>query len=209
MDSTKPRRAGNCTSGSDKETRRGAMYTMQRVILIPGFLAVLGAVLASTAIQAAAQSPLKIGYINSQAIIAQDPAATAAQEQFQREMVPFESELQALEVEIADLVSRYQAQQITLTANARRTRQDEIVQKQQGYQERMAQIEAEAARRQQELVQPIMERINNIIQDIRSEGSYTFIFDVAGGGLIAADESFDLTGEVMERLAAGSAINVD
>ena len=116
-------------------------------------------------------------------------------------MVPFESELQALETEIANLLSRYQAQQITLTANARRTRQDEILQKQQGYQERMAQIEAEAARRQQELVRPIMERINNIIQDIRSEGSYTFIFDVAGGGLIAADESFDLTDEVMERLA--------
>jgi hypothetical protein len=49
-----------------------------------------------------------------------------------------------------------------------------------------------------------MERINNIIQEIRSDGSYTFIFDVAGGGLIAADESFDLTGEVMERLAAGA-----
>ena len=177
---------------------------MPRVILIRGFLAVFGAVLGAPAIQAAAQSPLKIGYINSQAIIAQDPAAAAAQEQFQREMVPFESELQALETEIAGLLSRYQAQQITLTANARRTRQDEILQKQQGYQERMAQIEAEAARRQQELVQPIMERINNIIQEIRRDGSYTFIFDVAGGGLIAADESFDLTDEVMERLAAGA-----
>lgn len=173
---------------------------MQRLILIPGFLAVLG----STAIHAAAQSPLKIGYINSQVIIAQDPAATAAQEQFQREMVPFESELKGLESDIADLISQYQAQQITLTANTRRTRQDAIAQKQQAYQERMAQIEAEAARRQQELVQPIMERINNIIQDIRRDGSYTFIFDVAGGGLIAADESFDLTGEVMERLAAGA-----
>ena len=137
-------------------------------------------------------------------IIAQDPAATAAQEQFQREMVPLESELQALEAEIADLMGQYQAQQVTLTANARRTRQDAIVQKQQSYQERMAQIEAEAARRQQELVQPIMELINNIIQEIRRAGSYTFIFDVAGGGLIAADESFDLTGEVMERLAAGA-----
>ena len=172
---------------------------MQRVILISGILAVLGA----PGIQAA-QSPLKIGYINSQVIIAQDPAATAAQEQFQREMVPFESELRALEEEIAGLMSRYQAQQITLTANARRTRADEIALKQQAYQERMAQIEAEAARRQQELVQPIMERINNIIQQIRSDGSYTFIFDVAGGGLIAADESFDLTGEVQERLAAGA-----
>ncbi len=173
---------------------------MQRVILIPGLLAALGV----TGIQAAAQSPLKIGYINSQVIIAEDPGATAAQEQFRREMVPFESELQALETEIAGLVSRYQAQQITLTANARRARADEISQKQQAYQERMAQIEAEAARRQQELVQPIMERINNIIQEIRSAGSYTFIFDVAGGGLIAADESFDLTSEVQERLAAGA-----
>jgi len=173
---------------------------MQRVILISGILAALGV----PGIQAAAQSPLKIGYINSQIIIAEDPAANAAQEQFQREMVPFENELRGLEAEIADLMSRYQAQQVTLTSNARRSRADEIAQKQQAYQERMAQIEAEAARRQQELVQPIMERINNIIQDIRNEGSYTFIFDVAGGGLIAADESFDLTDEVMERLAAGA-----
>ena len=173
---------------------------MQRVILISGILAALGA----PGIQAAAQSPLKIGYINSQVIIAEDPAANAAQEQFQREMVPFENELRGLEAEIGDLMSRYQAQQVTLTSNARRSRADEITQKQQAYQERMAQIEAEAARRQQELVQPIMERINNIIQEIRSDGSYTFIFDVAGGGLIAADESFDLTDEVMERLAAGA-----
>ena len=177
---------------------------MERAIMIPGFLAVLGVILGSTAIQAAAQNPLKIGYINSQAILAQDPSANAAQEQFQREMVPFESELRGLETDIADLIGVYQAQQITLTANARRMRQDQIAQKQQAYQERMAQIEAEAARRQQELVQPIMERINTIIQEIRSDGAYTFIFDVSGGGLIAADESFDLTDEVIERLAAGA-----
>jgi len=177
----------------------GAIKIMRHVMLISGILAAFG----STAMQAVAQSPLKIGYVNSQVIIAEDPSAIAAQEQFQREMVPFESELQALEVEIANLLSQYQAQQITLTANARRTRQDAIVQKQDAYQERMAQIEAEAARRQQELVAPIMERINNIIQQLRSDGLYTFIFDVAGGGLIAADESFDLTSQVMERLAAG------
>ncbi len=173
---------------------------MRRLILTPGFLAVLG----FTAIQAAAQSPLKIGYVNSQMIIEQDPAATAAQDQFQREMVPFESELQGLETDIATLIGQYQAQEITLTANARRIRQDEIAQKQQAYQERMTEIEAQAAARQQELVQPIMERINNIIQEIRIDGSYTFIFDVSGGGLIAADESFDLTDEVMQRLVAGA-----
>ncbi len=159
--------------------------------------------MAMTATAAAAQSALKIGYINSQVIIGQDPTAIAAQEQFKREMVPWESELQGLEREIAELLNQYQAQQVTLTASSRRSRQEVILQKQQAYQDRMMQIEAQAAARQQELVQPIMERINAIIQDIREAGGYTFIFDVSGGGLIAADESFDLTDEVMERLAAG------
>ena len=67
----------------------------------------------------------------------------------------------------------------------------------------MGQIEAEAATRQAELVAPIMERINAIIQEIRSEGSYTFIFDVSAGGLIAADEALDLTDDVIQRLAQG------
>ena len=208
MDSTSRTLAGSCTSGSDLACKSSVFYrslmgvvqTMQRVIMFSGVFAVLWA----PAVQAAAQSSLKIGYINSQVIIAESPAATAAQEQFRREMVPFESEMQALEGEISGLMAQYQVQQLTLTATARRTREDEISLKQQAYQDRMAQIEAEATRRQQELVQPIMERINNIIQAIRSDSSYTFIFDVAGGGLIAADESFDLTSEVMQRLAAGA-----
>ncbi len=172
---------------------------MRQAILITGALLTLGA----TAAALAAQDGLKIGYINSQAIVAQNPEAMAAQEQFKREMVPWESELKTLENEIAGLLNQYQAQQVTLTADARRARQQEILQKQQAYQDRMDQIEADAARRQQELVQPIMERINSIIQDIRKAGSYTFIFDVSAGGLIAADEAFDLTDEVIRRLAAG------
>jgi outer membrane protein len=160
-------------------------------------------VVAITATSVAGQSVLKIGYINSQVIIAEDPTAIAAQEQFRREMVPWESELQGLEQEIAELINQYQAQQATLTASTRRAREEEIVQKQQALQERMVQIETQAATRQQELVQPIMERINAIIEEIRDVGNYTFIFDSSGGGLIAADESFDLTDEVLARLAAG------
>ncbi len=150
-----------------------------------------------------AEGVLKIGYINSSAIVAENPDALAAQEQFQREMVPFESELKALENEIGELLNRYQAQEITLSPDTRRGRQAEILQKQQEYQNRMGEIEAEAARRQQELVAPIMERINAIIQDIRREESFTFIFDVSAGGLIAADEAFDLTEDVIQRLAQG------
>ena len=148
---------------------------------------------------------LKLGYIHSEAIIAQDPDALAAQAQFRREMEPWESELKLLEDEIASLMQAFQAQQVTLTSDARRTRQRDIVTKQETYQGRLQQIEETAQQRQQELVQPIMETINSVIQAIRDEGDYTFIFDASSGGLIAADEAYDLTELVVARIAANRA----
>jgi len=162
--------------------------------------ALVGAVVVGAG-EASAQT-LKIGYIHSEAIIAQDPDATAAQDQFRQDMGPWENELRLLEEEIATLLNQYQAQQVTLTPDARRSRQRDIVEKQENYQQRLQQIEAAAAQRQQELVQPIMERINEVIQDLRDEGDYTFIFDASAGGLIAADDAYDLTDEVVRRLAA-------
>ena len=45
-----------------------------------------------------------------------------------------------------------------------------------------------------------MERITAIIEELRSSGSYSIIFDVAAQGIISADPDLDLTGEVVRRL---------
>jgi Skp family chaperone for outer membrane proteins len=50
-----------------------------------------------------------------------------------------------------------------------------------------------------------MERINAVIEDIRADGGYSMIFDVAAQGIIAADPALDLTAEVVRRLQAGAA----
>jgi len=154
-----------------------------------------------TAPFAASGQGLKIGYIHSETIIAQDPDARAAQAQFRDEIAPWENELQLMEEEISGLLDAYQAQQVTLTPEARRERQRVIIEKQDAYEQRRLQIEQAAAQRQQELVQPIMETMNRIIQELRDEENYTFIFDVSAGGLIAADEAYDLTDEVIARIA--------
>ena len=59
--------------------------------------------------------------------------------------------------------------------------------------------------RQAELVEPVMERINAVIEDIRADGGYSMIFDVAAQGIISADPDLDLTAEVVRRLQAGAA----
>ena len=148
----------------------------------------------------AAQNSLKIAYVHSQAVLAQSPVATVAMEQFQRDMVPYENELKGLEERISQLMTQYNAQQLTLTPEARKLRQDELLGLRTNYENRVQEIETEAASRQEALIKPIMEQMNAIIQLLRVEGSYTFIFDSSAGGLIAADETYDLTPEVIRRL---------
>ena len=43
-----------------------------------------------------------------------------------------------------------------------------------------------------------------MIEAVRSEGGYAFIFDVStqGGNIVAADRSLDLTDKVIEKLKA-------
>jgi hypothetical protein len=57
-------------------------------------------------------------------------------------------------------------------------------------------------KRQSDLVQPIMAQVREVLDAIRGEDSYTFIFDVGTqvGVIVAADKSLDITDKVISRL---------
>jgi len=148
----------------------------------------------------------KIGYIDSQAILAQAPGAQEAQQQFEREMDRYRGELQRLGEELQRLISQYQAQERNLTAEAREARQTEIRRKEFEYEQRLEQIDVEAAQKRQELVAPILEAMSKAIEDLRTEGSYAIIFDAAAGAIIAADPELDLTPEILRRLRAAAGV---
>ena len=160
-------------------------------------------VLASAA-QAQTPATVKIGYIDSQAILTQDPGARMAQQQFEASMATYQAEVQQLGEELQVLIDQYEQQQAMLSPEARANREEEIGLKQNQYQTRVGELEQQAALRQQELVEPVMRRITDIIELIREEGSYSMIFDVAAQGIIAADPALDLTQEVVTRLQAAA-----
>ena len=76
---------------------------------------------------------------------------------------------------------------------------------QQRYQQRVDQMSQEAEVARQSLVEPLFTQMADTIDDIREEGNYQYIFDVASQAIIAADSSLDLTEEVLLRMqqAAG------
>ena len=143
---------------------------------------------------------LKIGYINSQEILDKAPGAKEAQQAFERDMQGFTTEAQQLQDELARMQQQLAQQELTLSPEAKRNRQEQIQQKAQAAQTRMAEMDQIAARRRSELVQPVMDRITAVIEKMREDGSYALILDVAAGSIIAADPGLDLTAEVLRRL---------
>jgi outer membrane protein len=158
--------------------------------------------LALSVAPAAAQAPVKIGYINSQAILDQTPGAQDASQQFEQEMQTMRAELQPAADSLDRLIEQYEAQSLTLSPEAKQRREQEIRTRQQSLQQRASELDQRASARRAELVQPIMDRVSRVIEEMRVEGGYHVIFDVAAGSIIAADESLDLTQEVLRRLQA-------
>lgn len=163
--------------------------------------AALALVFALAAGTAEAQT-LKIGYINSQEILASAPGAREAQQAFEREMQTYTNEAQRLQDELTRLQQQLAQQELTLSPEAKRNRQQQIQQKAQEAQTRMSEMDQLAAQRRAELVQPVMDRITEVIEAMREEGNYALILDVAAGSIISADPSLDLTAEVLRRLGS-------
>lgn len=71
--------------------------------------------------------------------------------------------------------------------------QEELGAFEQGMQQRME-------REREKILGPILEKVNNVITSLAEENDYTFVFDISGGSLLFAEESKDITGEVLDRL---------
>ena len=169
----------------------------RNIVVISGLLALL---LVLTGVSSAEAQASRFGYINSQRIMSEAPGTAEAQTAFEQDMNQYRIELEQLETRLESLQDDFDRQQATLSATARDERQQAIQQAFLEYQQRRVELEERAQQRQGELVGPIMERVSQVIEQIREEGNYAMVFDASAGVLITADPSLDLTDQVLERL---------
>lgn len=162
---------------------------------------------ASQGVTAAAPAGYKLAYINSQRILEQAPGRADAEAQFQREMGSYQEQIRRMSDSLKTLVDDYNKQEVILSPAARETKQREIRTREESYQQRIQQLQQQAQQREQELVRPIMQQITQVINTIRVEEGYAFVFDVAaqGGTVVAADTTLDITPRVVARLRSTAA----
>lgn len=164
------------------------------------FLAASGMLLAAGSV--AAQAPSKLGYVNTQAVLAQTPSRQTAEEQFNRQMTPYNAEASKMDSTLKAMITAFQRDTTSPLAQ-RQQREREIRDRQAQYQARMEAIEDSAQSMRQRLIQPIMTQLEQALEAVRKEGGYSMIFDVsAGAPIVAADTTLDVTAQVVAKLKA-------
>ncbi|MDX2071907.1 MAG: OmpH family outer membrane protein, partial [Haliscomenobacter sp.] len=105
---------------------------------------------------------------------------------------------------IKSLYNRFQAEQVLLSDEARRQREDEIVKKESEVREMQRKRfspEGDLFQRRKELVQPIQDRVYAAIEAYAKERGYDFIFDKGGSaGMIFSNPQYDKTDDIINRL---------
>jgi outer membrane protein len=157
----------------------------------------------ATAISLLAQE-VKIGYIDSIKIFAEYKETQDAERLYRREVDQWTAQKQRMEQDIVKLRDELQAQSLMLSEEKKKEKKLELDRKMAEYQQFMDETFGDdglAARRNKELTQPIVEKINAILEDLGAEQGYAIIFDVANANIVYADKALDLTDVVLTKLS--------
>jgi outer membrane protein len=164
--------------------------------------AVAFSILALGAISLLAQE-VKIGYIDSIKIFAEFKETQEAEQLYKKEVDAWKVQATSMEQAIVKLQEELKAQSLMLSEEKQKEKKLELDQKMQEYQAFMQETFGDdglAARRNKELTQPIVDKIEEILERIGEEEGYSVIFDVANANIVWASKALDLTQRVLEEL---------
>lgn len=177
------------------------MRSMVRAMAVAlGVMVVAGT--AATAQSAAA--PLKIGYVNTQALMEAAPGRVAAESLLTKEGQTYQVQLQKMQDSLNKMMEAYQKAEPTLNATQKKTRQDAMQALETDLQGKNLQFQQAFQARQNEVMAPIQDVVRKVLEDIRVEDGFAMILDRTPGNspILVADKNLDITDRVVSRLRA-------
>ncbi len=122
----------------------------------------------------------KYAYVDTQYILENISEYKASQQQIDQLSIAWQKEIEAKYTVIDKLYKDYQAEQILLTEDMKRKREQEITNKEKEVKEFQKQkfgYEGELFKKKQELTKPIQDKIYNAVKKLATDQSYAVIFD--------------------------------
>ncbi len=146
----------------------------------------------------------KIAFVDVQEILENIAEYKEAQTELDRLANQWRQEIAQEYDVIKGMYNRYQAEQVLLSEDARKQREDEIMNKEKQVRDMQRDKfgpEGALFQRRQELVQPIQERVYAAIESYAGERGYDFIFDRSSdSGMIFTNPQYNKTEDILRRL---------
>lgn len=156
-----------------------------------------------------AQSPLKIGYVDSEVILTQFSESIKAQGELDAVTNKWSTQLDSMTLTYQQSIADYQKQAETMNDAKKTEVQQRIVKMEQDIMDfrkaKFTQGTGEIYKKQEALFAPIKSKIYAAIEKVSKEENMQFVFDKSGDIiLLYADSSFDITFKVLDRLKRGN-----
>ena len=148
----------------------------------------------------------KVGYVDSNTLLTKFTSAADAKAKLEDQNTQWAQEMARMNEELRKLQDELDKQSLLLSEAKKAEKADEIkalyteIQK---FKDQKWGQNGEYFRKQTELMQPVLDKINEIIQRIGEDEKFDYILDTAQGSVLYAQIDHDLTERILAELERG------
>ncbi|GAB4093142.1 OmpH/Skp family outer membrane protein [Flaviaesturariibacter terrae] len=155
--------------------------------------------LATAAVQAQ-----RYAVIDTKYILDKMPEYKAAQQSLDQIAAGWQKEIDRLQAELDKMYKDFEAEQVMLSEDLRKKREDQIFAKEKALRELQRQrfgFEGDLFKKRQELIKPVQDKVYSAVQKVAVQRGYDFILDKSEGiTVIFADPKLEKSDEVLREL---------
>ncbi len=146
----------------------------------------------------------RIAFVNARAVLQGMPGYAKAESTFTKEYSAAQGDAQKLQAAFDSTVAAYQQSMAMLSPSARTAREKALTVQKDSLDAKLAVLRDKVDGRERELLSPMQQRLQAIIDGIRAEGNYWMVIDLGNASaipfLVSYDKSLDITDRVVRRL---------
>ena len=146
----------------------------------------------------------KYAIIDTRYILDKMPDYKEAQKQLDEIAAGWQKEIDAKQVELDKMYKDYEGEQVMLTEELRKKREDQLFNKEKDLrdlQRKRFGFEGDLFKKRQELIKPIQDKVYNAVQKMAVGRGYDFVLDKSEGiTIIFADPKLDKSEDVLKDL---------
>lgn len=146
----------------------------------------------------------RFAYVDTDYILENIPEYNDKQAQLDEISVSWQAEIETKYTEIDRMYKEYQAEQILLTDEMKRKREEDIMEKEKDAKELQRKrfgFQGDLFRKRQQLVKPLQDKVYEAIKDVAKGRGYAVIFDKASAmTMLYTNSKYDMSDDILEEL---------